>query len=147
MQDTYQQSFLSQLKTCTKKGGVAMPMKNYYSTISKYYKTFGGPAPWVIKSTSAPKLIFSIPAIECGIFCRLHQDLPRRPPRLGVSGNPHGFFGGMQRSWNNAVRMAHSCGLSFTLADSMLRRLSFKTRSTSPRGTFNFSAISARLKP
>ena len=54
-----------------------MTMKNYYLTISIYYKNFGGPAPGGIKSTSALKLIFSIPAIESGIFCRLDQDLPR----------------------------------------------------------------------
>jgi hypothetical protein len=59
------------------KKGPSMPIKIYYRTISIYYKTSSGPALLAKKSTSAPKLIFSIHSIECGIFCRLYQDLPR----------------------------------------------------------------------
>ena len=54
-----------------------MTIRIFYSTISIYYKPFAGLAPWVVKSTRPPKLIFAIHSIECGIFCRLYQDLPR----------------------------------------------------------------------
>ena len=54
-----------------------MTIRIFYYTISMYYKPFAGLAPWALKSTPLPNLIFPIHSFECGIFCRLHQDLPR----------------------------------------------------------------------
>ena len=54
-----------------------MTIRIFYSTISMYYKPLAGLASWAVKSTPLPNLIFPIDSIECGIFCRLYQDLPR----------------------------------------------------------------------
>jgi hypothetical protein len=54
-----------------------MTITIFYSTISMHYKPFAALAPRAVKSAPLPNLIFPIHSIECGIFCRLYQDLPR----------------------------------------------------------------------
>jgi len=54
-----------------------MIIRIFYNTISIYYKPFIGLLTWAAKSTPPPDFIFPVHSIECGIFCRFHQDLPR----------------------------------------------------------------------
>lgn len=110
---------------------------------------------------------------RCGIFCRFYLVLPR--PRLKNAIIEHeddimrlfssySSSSTYSHSLSNAERIrclpafvmdsrrdtsrrVHAGGLCLFLADSALRRLSFKTSSTSPLGTFKSSEISSKLIP